>query len=273
MAGRIFDIKEFSLQDGPGIRTTVFFKGCPLRCKWCHNPEGLSPNPELMVKTARCKHCGRCFKKCDHPECQPFDRCIKSCPDGLISICGTEWEADDLCKKLIKSADLFKSSGGGVTLSGGEPSLQTEFAVELLETLGKHGIHRAIETCGYTSGENFELLLKNLDYVIMDIKLAEPELHKKQCGVDNRQILENFERLKFSKKPYLIRIPLIPDITDTRENLEAISKIVGDSRVELLGYNIFAGAKYEGVGRTYTLTNKKNNDIDLSIFKNARLSK
>lgn len=273
MRGTVFDIKEFSVQDGLGVRTTVFLKGCPLRCSWCHNPEGLSRELELMVKTARCRHCGRCTAECDHDECRPYKRCIKVCPDGLISICGKEWEAEELADKLIRSADFFEASGGGVTISGGEPSMQTEFAAELLEILGRHGIHRAIETCGFTSKENFKLLLERLDYIMMDIKLADPEQHKKWCGVDNKPILENFELLRASGKPYLIRVPLIPDITDTDENLKAISEIVGDSNVELLGYNSFAGAKYEGVGRVYTLENKDNNKIDPSIFKNAKLSK
>lgn len=273
MLGTIFDIKEFSVHDGPGVRTTVFFKGCPLFCKWCHNPEGLSGKPELMVRTARCKHCGRCMTTCEHPECQPYGRCIEACPDGLISICGREWDSEALAEKLLKNADFFKTSGGGITLSGGEPSMQTEFAAELLELIGKAGVHRTIETCGFTSGESFERLLERLDYVMMDIKLADPLEHKKWCGVDNRPILENLKRLQSSGKPHLIRVPLIPDITDTMENLRAVSEIVKDSPVELLGYNSFAGAKYEGVGRVYTLPNKKNNEIDLSIFQNARLSK
>ncbi|MCI8387014.1 MAG: glycyl-radical enzyme activating protein [Clostridiales bacterium] len=269
--GIIFDIKEFSVHDGPGVRTTVFMKGCPLSCKWCHNPEGLSPKPELMVRTARCKHCGRCMQPCEHDKCKPFDRCIDACPDGLISICGQEWDSDRLAAKLLQNADFMQSSGGGVTISGGEPTLQAEFVAELLGKLSS--VHRAIETCGYCTGERFMSVINNADFVMMDIKIADPEHHKQYCGVDNAPILENFKRLRDSGKPHLIRIPLIPDITDTYENLSAISKIVGDSPVEMLGYNSFAGAKYEGVGRVYTLPNKPNREIDVSIFKNAKLSK
>ena len=151
--------------------------------------------------------------------------------------------------------------------------MQADFAAELLSLIGEAGVHRCIETCGFTSDGKFEKLLDNLDFVMMDIKLADPELHKKWCGVDNKPILENFRRLKESGKPHLIRVPLIPDITDTRENLAAIAEIVGDSEVELLGYNSFAGAKYEGVGRVYTLPDKKNNEVDLSLFRHAKLSK
>ena len=273
MTGTIFDIKEFSVHDGPGVRTTVFMKGCPLSCKWCHNPEGLSPEPEIMVRTARCRHCGRCLKPCTHPECQPFHRCIHACPDGLVSIVGKTWDAGSLAENLAREADFFASSGGGVTVSGGEPTMQAEFVSELLGLLGEKKIHRAVETCGFTSADRYMSVIDNADFVMMDIKLADPERHKKWCGVDNSPILANFERLKASGKPHLIRVPLIPDITDTRENLAAIAEIVGDSPVELLGYNSFAGAKYEGVGRVYTLENKKNREVDLTLFRNAKLSR
>lgn len=277
MTGTVFDIKEFSVHDGPGVRTTVFMKGCPLSCKWCHNPEGLSPKPELMVRTARCKHCGRCMIPCAHEACQPFHRCIEACPDGFISVCGHEWEVDELAAKLLLNADFMRSYGGGVTVSGGEPTMQAEFVSALFRKLGEMPenlrIHRAVETCGYCSGERFLSVITNADFVMMDIKLADSKKHRSYCGVDNAPILANFRRLRESGKPYLIRIPLIPDITDTRENLAAISEIVGDSPVEMLGYNSFAGAKYEGVGRVYTLPDKPNNEVDLTLFKNAKLSK
>jgi pyruvate formate lyase activating enzyme len=270
MTGIIFDIKEFSIHDGPGVRTSVFMKGCPLSCRWCHNPEGLSPYPELMVRTARCRNCGKCKNPCSHDDCKPFNRCIEACPDGLISICGQEWEVSELAEKLMENADYMRLSGGGVTITGGEPTLQAEFVSELLKRL--YGVHRAIETSGFCSGESFLAVIENADYIMMDIKLADPELHKVYCGADNAPIIANFKRLQASGKDYLIRVPLIPDITDTSENLAAISELVGDSPVELLGYNNFAGAKYKGVGREYTLPDKKNNPVDLSIFKNAKLS-
>lgn len=270
MTGVIFDIKEFSVHDGPGARTTVFMKGCPLSCRWCHNPEGLSPVPELMVRTARCRKCGLCMSGCTHEECKPYSRCLHACPDGLVSVVGTEWTAKTLADKLLESADFFKSTGGGVTLSGGEPTMQAEFVCELLDRLS--AVHRAVQTCGFCTPERFSSVIERADFVMMDIKLADPMLHKEYCGVDNGIILANFERLKNSGKDHVVRIPLIPDITDTKENLSAISSIVGDSPVELLPYNPFAGAKYEGVGRTYTLGNKSENvPVDLSLFKNAVL--
>ncbi len=269
MTGTVFDIKEFSVHDGPGARTTVFVKGCPLSCKWCHNPEGLSPKPELMVKTARCRHCGRCMKPCDHPECQSFGRCLHACPDGLISVAGKLWETGDLAAYLLKNADFMNACGGGVTISGGEPTMQAEFVAELLDKLSS--VHRAVQTCGYTTGERFMSIVDRVELVMMDIKLADPAEHKRWCGVDNAPILENFRRLKASGREHIIRVPLIPDITDTRENLAAVSKIVGNSRVELLPYNNLAGAKYASVGRVYTLPDAKNREIDLSLFENAAL--
>lgn len=268
--GIVFDIKEFAVHDGPGVRTTVFMKGCPLSCRWCHNPEGLSPRPELMVKTARCRHCGLCTRPCEHEDCKPYGRCLHICPEGLISVVGKSWTPDELAARILRDYDFLKSSGG-VTISGGEPTMQSEFVSELLRRL--HGLHRAVETCGYCSGERFMSVINECDYVIMDIKLADPEAHKYWCGVDNRPILENFERLRSSGREFLVRVPLIPDITDTSENLAAISDIVGDSHVELLGYNRMAGAKYAGVGREYTLPDKPNNEIDLALFKHAVLSR
>ena len=269
--GIVFDIKEFAVHDGPGVRTTVFMKGCPLSCRWCHNPEGLSPRPELMVKTARCRHCGLCMQPCTHDECKPYGRCLYVCPEGLISVVGESWTPGELAARVMKGADFLRMSGGGVTISGGEPTMQAEFVTALLRRL--RGLHRAVETCGYCSGERFISVIGECEYILFDLKLADPEAHKRWCGVDNRPILENFERLRSSGREYLVRVPLIPDVTDTSENLAAISEIVGDSRVELLGYNRMAGAKYAGVGRVYTMPDKPNNEVDLTLFKNAVLSR
>lgn len=271
MTGTIFDIKEFSLHDGPGGRVTVFLKGCPLRCKWCHNPEGLKTEKQLLVKTAQCTNCGLCKKGCDHIECQPFDRCIKICPKNLVRVCGIEYEAKDLAEKILEYSDFFELNNGGVTFSGGEPLLQHDFFREVCSHL--KNVHKAIQTSGYAEEDVFQSTIKAFNYVMMDIKIADREKHKEFTGVYNDVILKNFKFLKNSGIPYIIRVPLIPDITDTEENLRGISAIVGDSPVELLSYNQMAGAKYESVGMKYTLTNEKNTEPDLSIFKNAILSK
>lgn len=224
----------------------------------------------MLVRQKGCLHCGKCRVPCTHPDCQGLDRCLHACPMGLVEELGREWEAPALAARLMRDADLFESSGGGVTLSGGEPLLQYEFAVELLRLLP---VHKAIETSGYACAEVFERVLGEVDYVMMDIKLADPEEHRRYTGVDNTPILENFRRLKESGKPHLVRVPLIPGITDTRENLMKIATVVGDSPVELLPYNRMAGAKYPSVGKTYTalIDEGAANEIDLSLFQNATL--
>ena len=251
MNGVIFDIKEMAVHDGPGIRTTVFFKGCPLRCKWCHNPEGLTVEPQLMYKQARCIKCGRCKTECNHPECQPFGKCIRVCPQNCLEISGRTVEAKFLAKELKENAEILGDSFGGFTFSGGEPLAQPKFLIELMNELKDY--HLCIETSGYAKTEVFSEILEKLDFVIMDIKIADSELHKKYTGVSNSRILENFETLRKSGKPYLIRTPLIPNITDTKENLEGIKKIIGNADWEKLPYNKMAGAKYKMLGMSYEL--------------------
>ena len=251
MSGVIFDIKEMAVHDGPGIRTTVFFKGCPLRCKWCHNPEGLTSKPQLMYKEARCVKCGRCKIKCNHPECQPYGRCIHICPNNCLEISGRRVDAKDLAEELRHGAEILGDSFGGITFSGGEPLFQPDFIYELIEEL--KDCHLCIETSGYAPTEVFKSVVEKLDFIIMDIKIADSNLHKKYTGVDNEIILKNFDILKQSGKPYLIRTPLIPNITDTKENLEAIKKLIGTSDWERLPYNKMAGAKYKMLGMSYEL--------------------
>lgn len=248
--GVIFDVKEFSLNDGPGIRTTVFFKGCPLRCIWCHNPEGLSPKRELFITHNGCTNCGLCKKPCNHADCQGLGRCIHICPKGLVKAVGREVTADELAEQIKKGADLLTSSGGGVTLSGGEVLMQPDFAVELIGALKP--LHILIETCGYAKPEDFRRVASLCDTVYIDVKLADREQHKKYTGVYNDLILENLEWLKKSGIDFKIRTPLIPDITDTDENLAGIAEIAGGATVELLPYNRLAGAKYSGVGKKFT---------------------
>lgn len=269
MKGIIFDIKEFTVHDGPGVRITVFLKGCPLRCQWCHNPEGLLSKPELMIKHNLCVHCGKCTAGCNHEACKPFDRCLFACPNGLIEVAGEVVEGKALANELLKHKDLLNANGGGITISGGEPLMQPDFLLELLRNL--KGIHRAIQTCGYAQEDDFMKVINHVDYVMYDLKIADNELHKEYTGVSNNLILRNFENLKACGKPFVIRIPLIPGITDTKENLMQISDITGESPVELLPYNSLAGSKYGMVGRSYDLRLAKGNVIDISMFKNGRI--
>lgn len=251
MIGTIFDIKEMAVHDGPGIRTTVFFKGCPLRCRWCHNPEGLSPALQMMYKEAKCRQCNNCRIKCNHPECQPFNRCIYACPENCLEITGRKIDVQALSAELIRSADFLGNAFGGFTFSGGEPLAQADFLLALLETLRTY--HLCIETSGFADNELFKSVINRLDYVIMDIKLADCDEHKKYTGVDNKKILKNFESLALSGKPYLIRTPLIPGITDTDKNLYEIEKMIGNSQWEKIPYNQMAGAKYKMLGMEYLL--------------------
>ena len=251
MIGTIFDIKEMAVHDGPGIRTTVFFKGCPLRCRWCHNPEGLKIEKQLMYKKVSCIKCDSCKKECDHPECQPFGRCIHACPQNSLTIVGREVSTKELAKELKASTEPLGDMFSGYTFSGGEPLMQSDFLLALCDEL--RGEHLCIETCGYADSEVFKAVIQKLDFVIMDIKLANSDEHLKYTGVDNKLILKNLEILKQSKKPYLIRTPLIPNITDTAENLAEIKKIIGNSDWEKIPYNTMAGVKYGQLGMEYTL--------------------
>ena len=274
MLGTVFDIKEFALHDGEGIRTTVFMKGCPLRCAWCHNPEGLSKEPELYLKQNGCTACGLCKRGCAHEDCKPFGRCLHICPGDLVSVSGKVWSASELAEKLLSDSGILNSSGGGITVSGGEPLMQHAFVTELLALLrGK--VHRTLETSGFASEEVFRSVAAECDFIIMDIKLADDDEHKKYTGQSNALILKNASWLKSSKISHLFRTPLIPGITDTEENLTAISSIVGEDKLELLPYNTLAPAKYESVGRTFpSYINQTCAKLpDLKLFKNARIRK
>jgi len=241
MTGHIFDLKELAVHDGPGLRMTVFFKGCPLRCVWCHNPEGLSQKPQLMVRQNACTGCGVCRKGCSHPECQPFGRCLHICPNGVLSVSGREITVDELVRKIKRNALLFDGDGG-VTFSGGEPLMQPEFLMEVLDRL--NGISCAIETSGYAPRVVFEQVVGRMQMVYMDIKLADDTQHRRYTGVSNAPILENLTYLRQSGIPSVIRTPLIPGITDSQANLDAIKVLIGDLPHELLPYNALAGAKY-----------------------------
>ena len=222
--GTIFSIEEFAINDGPGIRTTVFLKGCPLRCAWCHNPEGLSPKPQI-------------FHAMDGDE-----------------ICGRKVEAKDLAADLLKNREFFEMNGGGVTFTGGEPTMQADFLCEVMDLLP--GVHKAIETSGYCKPEVFKRILDRLDLVLFDIKHTDPQQHKRWTGVDNAPILANLETLKRSGKPFVVRVPLIPGVNDSLENMEATRDLVKDApglqRLELLRYHKTAGAKYPKVDMEYS---------------------
>lgn len=249
MTGTIFDIKEMAVHDGPGIRTSVFMKGCPLRCVWCHNPEGLTSKPQLMYKYSRCRNCGLCRNQCDHESCKPFGRCVHICPEQCLEIVGREVEASVLAEEMKKTAKVLGDSFGGFTFTGGEPFAQPDFLLSVIGELSEY--HLCIETSGYTDPEFFRMVIERLDYVIMDIKLADDDLHRKFTGVSNEKILNNLKALRQSGKPCCIRTPLIPGITDTKDNLDKIKSLVGQMQHECLPYNPVGEAKYKMLGLSY----------------------
>ncbi len=257
ITGAIFDIKEFTVHDGPGVRTTVFFKGCPLTCVWCHNPEGMDPSPTLTVREGQCTHCGLCQLPCDHTDCKPYGRCLHSCPRGLITLAGKTVTADALVHRLSSAAALYAQDNGdggisgGVTLSGGEPLLQPAFAAAVAGGLRAAGIHTALQTSGFAPEAKFRQVLDAVDYVLFDLKLACEEVHRRYTGVSCETIHKNLAVLKESGKPFVLRIPLIPGITDTDENLRGLAVLAGDDPVELMPYNPYAGAKYPMTGKVF----------------------
>lgn len=251
MNGTIFDIKEFSIHDGPGGRITVFLKGCPLNCIWCHNPEGLKKEQQIMHKRNLCTKCGMCFSPCNHEECKSFGRCIYACANGALSVSGYDISADALADKLNKNEKLLKSLNGGITISGGEPMFQADFVCEIADKLPN--LHKAIQTSGYTDEDTYKRVIDKFDYIMQDIKLADTNLHKRYTGVYNERILKNIEYLKKSGKEFIFRMPIISGITDNECNLKQVSEIVGENKMELLPYNQLTGAKYEMIGMEYLL--------------------
>ena len=244
LTATIFEVREFCLHDGPGIRTTVFFKGCPLRCAWCHNPEGLSPEPEMLFKAAKCHHCGNCQNGGD-------------CPHGARVPCGRRWTVAELAQEIRVNADILRSSGGGVTFSGGEPLMQAKFLCALADELktGTVPVHLALETSGYAPEAVYREVVERMDLVFQDLKHPDPAAHKRWTGVDPAPIHANLAWLKASGRPFVARIPLIPGVNDSDAAKEGFARLLegpsGLLRVELLPYHLTAAAKYPFTGRAY----------------------
>lgn len=254
MEGRIFDIQRFSIYDGTGIRTNVFFKGCNLRCLWCHNPESQSMSNQLMVYKSKCIGCGECVKICEKTftaDCAACGKCVEVCRQKARKISGKTIEADEAVATVLRDKEYYATSGGGVTLSGGEPLLQPDFAAEILRKCKENGIGTAIETAANVPWSAFEKVLPYLDEVLCDIKCIDPELHKKLTGVSNAQILENAEKLKKSGVKLLFRMPVIPGLNDGE--VSAAAKFAGDTPLELLAYHKTGCGKYEALGMDYKI--------------------
>ena len=267
----IFDIRRYSIHDGPGIRTTVFFKGCQLRCAWCHNPESQSFGPELMLLPNRCIACGACAVVCpycaiteiegewitDREKCQVCGRCGQVCYADSRQIIGETKTVEEVMAIINLDQAFYLQSGGGVTFSGGEPLAQPDLLAELLRACKAKGYHTTLDTCGYAPWETIETLLPDLDLVMYDLKLMDAGLHKQYTGVTNEIILRNLSKLALSGKPYWVRIPIVPGITDSPENLGAIVEFLKGlpkpSEVHLLPYHDVAMTKYSNLGKNYKL--------------------
>ena len=262
---RIVDVRRNALDDGPGIRSVVFFKGCPLRCVWCQNPETLSPSPELQRLPDRCTGCGACASVCHHGVARPAAdaqdrhrcRCCGGCVDACVAaarrVAGEQWGLDELIALLLRDEPFYRHSGGGVTLSGGEPTLFPRFAGELVAGLAERGVHVLLETCGHFDWSDFERhLLPHLSAVYFDIKLADEESHRRHTGRGNRRIHDNLRLLAASGVDDLLpRIPLVPGITDAPANLEASADLLLDlglGRIALMPYNPLWVSKRQALG-------------------------
>jgi pyruvate formate lyase activating enzyme len=264
----IFNIMRFAVQDGPGIRTTVFFKGCPLACAWCHNPESQSFRLDVLYSRDRCVLCGDCAAAC--PEhaitrvngsmatsfalCVRCGACLEHCATEARQIAGRRITLGELIAEIEKDVVFFDESGGGVTLSGGEPLSQPHFASALLRECRKRGIHSVLETCGFAHRATFLEVAGCADLVLFDLKLPDPEKHRRYTGVPNEMILGNLEALAASGRPTLVRIPVVPGINDSDSDIDAFAGLLshaGVRVVELLPYHRTAIDKYERMGATY----------------------
>ena len=243
----IFDIQRNSYVDGPGSRTTVFFKGCNLHCAWCHNPEGQNCHPEWMFYQERCTNCGECKKIAD-------ENTSFACPRLAKSICGTEYTPAEVLRVIVKDKRFYDCSGGGVTFSGGECMLQVDFLEQILRACKENGIHTAVDTAGHVPYDQFERILPYTDLFLYDVKCFNNERHKQYTGVGNELILKNLKNLLSAGIPVWVRIPIIPSVNDTEEEMQGIralwEKGNAPQKVELLPYHAMGEYKYGALAKT-----------------------
>ena len=271
LIAQITNISRASLHDGPGIRTVIYFKGCGLRCSWCHNPETLTEGPEILFAPVKCIHCGKCNEICPthhiiegnditfiREGCTRCGRCVEVCPSGALSVSGQQMTVDDVMNEIRKDIHYFKQSGGGVTLSGGECLLQADFCSVLLQKCKEEEIHTAIESALFVPWSNIEKVLPFCDFFFADFKIGDDPKHKQYVGQSNELILSNLKKLvEKAANKVTIRIPLIPgvndtqkDISDFKEKLFPLAK--GLKGIEVLRYNPLAQSKYFQLGKRYT---------------------
>ncbi len=272
ITGITFNVQRFSTEDGPGIRTTVFMKGCPLRCAWCHNPEGISPHPELVWYDVRCIGARDCLRVCpvgaleltpqgmriDRSRCTACGDCARACPAGALEVIGRNWTPEALFAEILKDRVFYETSGGGVTFSGGEPMRQWEFVREVARRCRENGIPVALDTCGAVAWELYEAVLPWVDLVLYDLKIYDPDRHRAATGVDNGRILENARRMAAAGRAMWIRTPIIPGYTDDEANIAALAAFIAAElptvrRWDLLAYTNLGQPKYHRLDRPYAL--------------------
>ncbi len=287
--GLISGLQRFSIHDGPGIRTLVFTKGCPLRCLWCDNPETQLANQEISYRASRCIRCGECVKVCQakavrlskrgRPRinrrlCVACGRCTEACPSGAMTIIGQRMAAEQLLCEVEKDVAFYRNSGGGITIGGGEPAVQAEFVTTFLKICkGELGINTAVETSGYTRLDSLEQITLQADLIYYDIKHLDPAKHRELTGVPNDLILENLKKISQQDRQVIIRIPVIPGYNDSDDNMRETAKFIanlgrGIRGVELLPYHGYGISKYKQLGRRYRLKNPQPpSDEQLSNLK------
>lgn len=268
LKGNIFNIQRFSVNDGPGIRTTVFFKGCPLNCLWCHNPESQQSEKILAFYKEKCVGCGKCGEICknhilndghniERSNCLHCGKCVSVCPQSALEIIGGEYSVDEIMDEIRKDIKYFKNSGGGVTLSGGEPLMQTEFVYEILKKSKEDGIHTCVDTSGYTDFQNLEKIAPLTDLFLYDLKETDEEKHIQFTGVSNRIIRENLQKLDETGTKIILRCPIIPSLNDTSEHYKGIAnfanKLKNIEKIDVMAYHTLGKGKNLSIGGKYYL--------------------
>ncbi|MCB6607288.1 glycyl-radical enzyme activating protein [[Clostridium] symbiosum] len=291
ISGKIFDIQRYSLHDGPGIRTLIFMKGCPLRCRWCCNPEGLQHQDDILYDLTRCIGCGKCLDVCqfdavhlsqeegftiDRAKCTHCGECAKACPSGAKTVAGREITVQEALDIVRRDKPFYKSSNGGVTLGGGEILEQPEFVYEVLKACKEDGINTAIETSGYGQWAHLERILTVTDTAFVDLKTVNPALHLTTTGVSNTRILENLQKVndfmgkeENRKKVFTVRIPVIPGMNDTtKDAMEAgcfLKKLQNCTGVEVLPFHNYGEIKYKKLGMNYEFADYPNSTVEMLI--------